>query len=53
MKVGVSQYTFSAEQWERVLTSSAATRIMEDVDRGILREDCITAVLRKIEYNVL
>ena len=44
----MTQYTFSAEQQERALTSSAATRTMEGVDRGILTENCITAtVLRK------
>ena len=30
--VGVTQYTFSAEQKERVLTSSAAIRTMNDTD---------------------
>ena len=47
--MGVTQYTFPAEQRERVLTSSAATRTMEGVDQGILTENCITAALRK--YN--
>ena len=46
----MTQYTFPAEQWERVLTSSAATRTMKGVDRGILTENCITAALRK--YNI-
>ena len=46
--MGVTQYTFSAEQQERALMSSTATRTMEGVDRGILTENCITvAVLRK------
>ena len=49
MAVGVTQYTFQAEQWERVLTSSAATNTMKDV-QGILTENCITAALRK--YNI-
>ena len=30
--VGVTQYTFSAEQYESVLMSSAATRAMNGVD---------------------
>ena len=30
--VGVTQYTFSAEQYERVLMSNAATRTMNGVD---------------------
>ena len=50
--VGVTQYTLSAEQWERVLMSSAATWTMEGVDRNILTENCFIAVLRKIEYMV-
>ena len=29
--MGVTQYTFSAEEWERVLMTSAATRTMNDV----------------------
>ena len=46
----MTQYTFSAEHWDRVLTTIAATRTMEGVDRGILTENCIATVLRKIEY---
>ena len=34
--MGVTQYTFSAEEWERVLMSSAATRTMNDIDEAIL-----------------
>ena len=48
----MTQYTFPAEQWERVLMSSAVTRTMEVVDRGILTENCIAAVLRKY-YGVI
>ena len=29
--VGVTQYTFSTEEWERVLMSSTATRTMDGV----------------------
>ena len=46
----MTQYIFPAEQWERVLMSSAVTRIMEGVDQSILTENCFIAVLRKIEY---
>ena len=34
--MGVTQYTFSAEQWGRVLMNSAATRTMNDVDGAIM-----------------
>ena len=43
--VGVTQYNLPAEQWERVLMSSAATRKMEGVDGGILTAD--RAVMRE------
>ena len=46
----MTQYTFPAEQRERVLMSSVVTRIMEGVDQSILTENCFIAVLRKIEY---
>jgi len=39
--VGVTQYTLSAEQWERVLMSSAATMVINGFDRAIIcRIDC-------------
>ena len=41
----MTQYTLPAEQWERVLMSSAATRKMEGVDGGILTAD--RAVMRE------
>ena len=37
--MGVTQYTFSAEQEERVLMSSAATRTMNDVESAAMTEE--------------
>ena len=47
-RVGRTQYTFSAEQLERVLRSSAATRTNDGVDWGII----VLYVYRRVEWRL-
>ena len=40
----MTQYTFSAEEWERVLMSSVATRTMNDMESATM-----TAEIKKLQ----